>query len=121
MMIKPQKESPRARLKDLQLHQEELDRTRRSPLHFYNTYVRKEGQPVLSEEQYKKMMAEQYAKTKTSSEPGFKFVDEIPTELSKQLETIAKLRKDADEHIKGVLGISEKMLGSVENVRLKDK
>lgn len=43
-------------LRDLQLDKAELERCVKSPAYFYNTYIRKEGQPVLSEEEYNRFV-----------------------------------------------------------------
>lgn len=39
-------------LRDLQQDKEELERCQQSPVYFYNKYVRKEGQKILTEEEY---------------------------------------------------------------------
>lgn len=55
-MIKSKKDKNPITAKSSQLNQERyqhLQQSRNSPLYHYNMYIRKEGQPVLSEEEYK--------------------------------------------------------------------
>jgi hypothetical protein len=56
-MIKPKKKQPQ-NLQDLQNDNIELEKTTKDPLYFYNTYIRKEGQPVLNKEEYDKLVKE---------------------------------------------------------------
>lgn len=79
-MIKPQKNAPKVSLKDLQQDRTELDRVKKSPVAYYNMYVRREGEPILSEKEYTKMMIEKYNKRKREAgEVGFIFVDDTDT------------------------------------------
>jgi len=57
-MIKSVKKTNRISLQDLQTLNTEQERCKKSPLYFYNTYIRKEGQPVLTQEEYDKLMKE---------------------------------------------------------------
>lgn len=66
-MIKPQKNSPRVHMQDLNNNNDKKG-TIRSPLEYYNSHIRKTGQPILNQEEYTKMMREQYDKRK--KEPG---------------------------------------------------
>lgn len=54
MRIRP-KRNPKLSisLQELQHDKEEIERCVQSPVYFYNRYVRKEGQKVLTEEEYR--------------------------------------------------------------------
>lgn len=86
-MLKPQKNSPRTHLKDLNDNSSDSNRVTRSPVDLYNTKIRKTGQPILTEEEYSKMMKEKFNKRK--KEPGdtmFIFLDneeiEVPVDAN---------------------------------------
>lgn len=61
-MIKPQKNSPRAHMHDLNI--EDNRATVRSPVDLYNTRLRKEGDPILTEAEYIVMMRKKFDKIK---------------------------------------------------------
>lgn len=54
-MIKPKKKQPQD-LRELQTNSLELEKATKDPVYFYNTYVRKEGQKVLTQEEYEEMI-----------------------------------------------------------------
>lgn len=60
-MIKGKK-GPAISLREFQ--HEELERIKRDPVYFYNTYVRKEGQKVQTQEEYEEMLKMEEAKGK---------------------------------------------------------
>lgn len=45
-------------LQDLQNNEVEIEKCKKDPVYFYNTYIRKDGQPILSKEEYDVLMRE---------------------------------------------------------------
>ena len=127
--VKSQKDSPRITLQELQKNTDELNRCKRNPVYFYNQYVRKEGQPVLTEEEYnKKVKAEFKIRDTVTPRQTMNIVREIdciPPTQPKQLITtqeeyegvIAKInvliekekKKNEESEIESKTGIPRKM------------
>lgn len=83
--IKPQKNTPKATLKDLNQDRNTLDREKRNPVHFYNTKIRKEGQPILSELEYRDMISKKFRKMKDKTEhTNFIIVEDDDIEVGRQ-------------------------------------
>lgn len=55
-MIRPKKKQPQD-LQSLQLDVIEIDKCKKDPVYFYNTYIRKEGQKVLTQEEFEEYEA----------------------------------------------------------------
>lgn len=118
--VKSQRNSPRLPLKDLQQNREELDRCKKSPVYFYNMYVRREGQPVLTEDEYKEKMKVEFHKRNTPNSQAFNLIDDLPHEIlvevigTSMLQEIKdytdKLEK-AQQDISNSLGIPESKMG----------
>lgn len=86
-------------MQELQQNNEELNRCKESPVYFYNKYIRKEGQKVLTEEEYKEMIiAVQALRAKVSA-------SSIGSKKAKYPLTPAEaiLSKVAEEKIKEVI------------------
>lgn len=62
-----------------QVDREEIMRCKRSPVYMYNKYIRKEGQPVLSEEEFKEMIKKEQSRTK---KVDYSLIDDTETELN---------------------------------------
>lgn len=45
-------------MQELQNNNIEQEKCKKDPVYFYNTYIRKEGQPILSKEEYDRLMRE---------------------------------------------------------------
>lgn len=110
--IKPQKNSPRMPLKELNSSSETRDE--RTPVYFYNKFIRKEGQPILTEIEYNIIMKAHYNRRK--KEPGetqFILIDEIEIseEMKKQVAGYQALYDNTMKEIGKYVGIPEDKQG----------
>jgi len=57
MKVKPKKRATdKTPMRDLQVNKDEINRKVLSPVEAYNKFIRKEGEKVLTEEEYDKMI-----------------------------------------------------------------
>lgn len=92
MSIKPKrKQNLSTSLVELQKDKEEIERCQQSPAYFYNRYIRREGEKVLSEEEYR----EYVLKAGELREKKGEFAKIKPTYYPLTPEEAIKLEKDA--------------------------
>lgn len=113
-MIKPQKNSPRAYLHDLNI--EDNNATVRSPVELYNTKLRKEGDPILTEAEYTVMMRKRFdARKKDRGVTQFIIIDKEEINLLEQMAGYQRLydttMNKIGEMIDKEVGISEDKQG----------
>lgn len=132
-MLRPIKKSKdsqvRADLHHLQLdsNRSELDRCKSSPLYFYNTYIRKEGQPIMSEDEFREYqrveMEKRHGKRRKPERTNvylniiddgdmIKEIESPDLSLNKDLHALADNYNKAKEQIFENLGIPEDKIGT---------
>lgn len=93
MKIKPKRRSNLSTsLIELQKDRQEIDRCVESPVYFYNRYVRKEGQKVLSEEEYREYVLKAGALREKMKSVGSRDLTSHPLTLKE----VAELKTSED-------------------------